>query len=300
LDYITAKAISENAQLITQVSAERIREEYTKLLQGDKAKKAMIEAYRCHLTDYTLPEFNKIMECEQNSKYHYTDVGIHTLDVLTKVNESIRNLGEDVQNADCIRWASLLHDMGKPIAKTINPKTGYDLFRNHAIESEKIAHNIVDRLKFSNMEKNKICNLVLLHDTVYKKDYDIRKFVATYGKEFLSNLLILEWADASCHHPDYVEEIQKEKTEFFDKASMNINEGKITTPQNLQIDGKDLLEIGYKGKEIGEFMNRALELCWGDPTLNDKERLIKIAQKSYDKINHKKNKEDKEEQEMER
>ena len=273
LDENTRKAITLNAKDITKVSAERIREEYTKILMSDNPKLGIQEAYNTGLTKYTIPEIDVIMECEQNNPYHYGSVGIHTLDV-------IQNLPKDMN----LRWAGLLHDMGKPIVKTINPKTGNDIFRDHQIESKKIADDILIRLKFSNKDREEIVNLVEQHDTVLSRDIKIRQFSATFGKDFINKLYQLQVADAKGHKAEYVDSLIAEKKKWIDKAIKSIDDRSAITISDLQINGNELIQLGLKGVEIGDFLRDALQACLGQPELNNSESLLNMANKRVAKL----------------
>ncbi len=106
------------AQYLKNISAERIRVELTKLLVSDHPDK-LLEAYVTGITSYILPEFDKMMEQPQNNPYHRYNVGVHSI-------EAVKNIRPDVT----MRWAALLHDVGKPATHTVD-ENGIDHFFDH-------------------------------------------------------------------------------------------------------------------------------------------------------------------------
>lgn len=277
IDENTRLAIKNNAEKIQNVSAERIREELTKILTSPyykQAKQSFIDAYELGITKQILPEFDRMMECEQNHPYHYANVGIHSLDMLhyTMPDNTDSNL----------RWAVLLHDCGKPDTKVTN--NGKDSFPDHNKKSRQIADNIMDRLKFSNKEKFEIGNLIENHDLILHKDSRIRLFSATYGKEFIEKLYKLAIADSIAHRQEYIQTLIDEKTPFFKKALDFIKDGTAIRLQDLKINGNDLKSVGLKGIEIGNYLKEAYTRCLGQPECNDYEKLLASAQKYKEKL----------------
>ena len=97
----TMKAIEKLAPTLEKISAERIRVEMEKLIVSNHPDK-LITAYKSGITKVIFPEFDKMMECSQNTPYHKYNVGEHTIKVM-----------ENVENTKEMRWAALLHDIGK-------------------------------------------------------------------------------------------------------------------------------------------------------------------------------------------
>ena len=271
LDDTVKSAIKRNADKIENVSAERIRDEFTKMLVSDNPKKGFVDAYETGLTAKIMPEFDALMKCEQNSPWHYDNVGIHTLDSVENIEPSVN-----------LRWAMLLHDMGKPAVKTQNSK-GTDTFVGHAPVSKNIADNIMSRLKFSNRDSNEISQLVEEHDTIHKRPSSTRFFAAKYGDDFLVKLGKVKEADAKAHVANHVDELLAMHSEFIDRARGFIADGTAIKPSELCINGNELQEYGIKGKAIGEFLKDAYRDCLGQPDLNTNELLRKRAERVAEK-----------------
>lgn len=131
----TAKGLSVLAPNLRMVSAERIQVELVKLLVSPHPDYLRL-AYEAGITKEFLPEFDRMMETPQNTPHHCYTVGEHTLHSLTEIP------GDRV-----LRLTMLLHDVGKPKARTTDAQ-GRDHFKLHGDIGEKMAVDILHRLKF--------------------------------------------------------------------------------------------------------------------------------------------------------
>ena len=182
-----------NAELIRDIAPERVKAELDSILVADKKYGIKSGQYRglklLHETgvlDRILPELALGDKMEQRADYHNHDVLEH----------SLRCVKYSPQN---IRWAALLHDVGKPYCKNTTGK-----FTMHEIEGERIAADICDRLRVSKREKAKICELTKLHMydlSCLAREGKIRKFIVEhYG--VIDDLLALKQADYSACKDD--------------------------------------------------------------------------------------------------
>ena len=276
LDKNTKDAITRNADKLSSVSMERVRDEFTKMLMTDHPRVGFKDAYETGITAKVFPEFDAIMECEQNTPYHFTNVGEHSL------------IGvEACPKDEILRWSMLLHDMGKPDSKS--SKNGRDTFYNHAEKSAEIADDVLTRFRFSTKDKNKAVSLVKYHGLVMSKSNKIRRFAAKHGETFLNDLYTIKKADAKASNPDYYDAIMREHTPFIEKAIGYIHDGTAIKPSDLNINGNELKEYGIEGKSIGAFMRSAYDECLTRPELNTNDFLRQRAQKLSDRMNIKKN-----------
>ena len=146
IDTDTESAIREMKDTINSVSAERIREEMTKLLCGQNAKEV--------LTNYSdvifeiIPELSPLYNYDQHTKYHSYDAWTHTLITLDKMPPT--EIG---------RWAALLHDIGKPDCFTLD-ENDQGHFYGHPTRSAEISKEILKRLKFANKAADSILLLI--------------------------------------------------------------------------------------------------------------------------------------------
>ncbi|HUO36153.1 MAG TPA: CCA tRNA nucleotidyltransferase [Candidatus Acidoferrum sp.] len=152
----TLRAIREVAPAITQVSAERVRDELTKMLTEGAARRAFELLDETGLLDAVLPEVAKMKGVEQPPQFHPEgDVWVHTLLML----EGLR-----AECSQTLAWGVLFHDVGKP--PTFTPPTGPHgriRFDDHVGVGTKMAEVICRRLRFSNEDAEQVAALVANH-----------------------------------------------------------------------------------------------------------------------------------------
>ena len=188
------------------MTVDDIRDELTQILTDENPKDAMLQAYTSGLTRVILPEFDIMMNCSQNTPYHYANVGFHTLDTV-----------KSVENTPVLRWAALLHDIGKPNVKVWVEEKQRERFLGHAEESVRISKAILERLKFPESDTNMILKLVKLHDFYTENEMALKGFADDYGAEFIDNLEKLAMADASAHSDMCRDELIRKKKAMFTK-----------------------------------------------------------------------------------
>lgn len=266
----TKKSIGKNCRLIENISAERIRDELTKILLSDNPFCFSL-LMDTNLIQYTLPEFEACFLTEQNNPYHIYDVAIHTL-------HSIANIEKD----KVLRWAMLFHDMGKPGAKTTDSK-GIDHFYNHPQLSIKLSKAAMLKLRFDKKSIDRILLLVKYHDMSIKTEpKSIRKAICKVGEDEFENLLKVIEADKKAQNPKLLEERSREFAEIW-KIYRNIKaKGQCTSLKTLAVNGDDLISLGIKpGREIKELLNSLLEKVIEEPELNKREILLNLLCKHH-------------------
>lgn len=261
----TREAIKNLASNLSKISAERIQVELVKTLISDHTD-MLRDAYELGVTKVILPEFDRMMETEQNNPHHMYSVGEHTLAVL-------RNVRSD----KVLRLAALFHDVAKPITKTTGAD-GIDHFKGHPEAGAKIAKEVMRRLKFDNESIGKVSRLVEAHDwTINAVSKHIRRYINRIGEEYFPEIFELNLAD-TLGQSDYKRE---EKLQFLEelKAAYNVvvAEGQCVSLKTLAVTGGDLIKAGMKpGPEIGEILNKMLMEVIDDPSKNNKEYLMTL------------------------
>ena len=147
----TRKALKVLAPNLKHVSAERIQVELVKLLMSPHPDYLRV-AYEAGITAEFLPEFDACMTTSQNTPHHCYTVGEHILHSLCHVRAD-----------KVLRITMLLHDIGKPVVRKTD-ENGRDHFKMHGIAGEKMAAQILRRLKFDNDTIRKVTRLVKWHD----------------------------------------------------------------------------------------------------------------------------------------
>ena len=282
IDEDTKNAIKELAPTLANISAERIRDEIEKMILTKNPDRLRL-VYELGISKIVLPEWDAMMECEQNSPHHYLSVGEHTIKALEYLVENYSDIDE--KDARILRIATLLHDVAKPVMKTTDEK-GVDHFLRHPEKSAIMAEEILRRLRYDNDTINKVKILVEHHDQRPRLTYPrVRKVVSQIGSDAMSNLFILKKADMSAQS-DYQADEKKALLEGFEKITNNILENKDPlTIKELDISGKDLIDSGFKeGPELGEVLQMILTEVLNDPSKNTREKLLEIAEKAKNKV----------------
>lgn len=258
----TLAGIIKNAPLIKEISFERIKEELFKLIMSPFPSDGIKIMFSSGLLQYILPELIKTQGIKQ-AGHHTKDVWNHSLDSLASCSSL----------DPVIRFAALLHDIGKPIAfRNINNKI---TFYGHEVVGGRIVKNIADRLRFSAKEKEKLWLLVRYHMFAYDSkmtDSAIRRFIRRIGKENINNMISLRIADRQGGGSKATSWRLRELQERIGKL--------MYTPlqvSDLKIDGHDIMkELNLKpGPKIGKILNTLFEEVMEDASLNNKDYLLK-------------------------
>jgi poly(A) polymerase len=106
------EAIRENAHWLESISAERIRDEFEKILLSENVAHGLRALVRLGLMPYVVPEFMETVNVEQESEFHHKDVFEHTLIVVESIDSEYPDIGEE--EFSVLRKAAFFHDIGKP------------------------------------------------------------------------------------------------------------------------------------------------------------------------------------------
>ncbi len=263
IEKTTKEAIKECAHLVKNLSVERIISEIDKIIMSDSPEHIKM-LFDLGILKYIMPEMCDCFYQEQNTRWHIYDVGTHTLNVIKNSPKKLY-----------LRYASLMHDWGKPHCHGIN-ESGEDTFRNHAKVSYELAQDFLKRYKFSNENSDKILRLVKFHDReiIPEKKY-IKRAINSVGEDIFSDLINLKRADCLSQNL----KLTKERLPYLDTLDALYNEIKENnegfTLKDLAVDGNDLVAFGYKGKDVGMILNFLLDFVIDNPTENKKEILTK-------------------------
>ncbi len=253
-------SILKNAKLINNISKERIRDEFLKIIKNENSSVGVDMLRKAGLLEYIIPELIVCVGVKQN-KYHSLDVYNHLLLSMDKADERIK-------------LAALLHDIGKP-----QTKQGGHFFGHEKVGAD-ISKEILERLKFPKKEIEIITKLIYLHLFHYEStwsDAAVRRFLRKVGDMKILNLLFLLRVADEKGNP--ISTYDFNNLENFKKRIDTINKKEgILSLKDLAINGEDLLGIGFiRDKKLGETLNSLLDVIIESPELNKKEYLLKIA-----------------------
>ncbi len=273
ISYDTMQAVSDNSSLIKNISFERIRDEFTKIIMSENPVAGIGLLQKLNLLKYIIPELEEGIGCEQKGAHIY-DVWehlLHALDHAVQKNWSLE-----------IRLSALFHDIGKPRTRrwdgTKDGGKGKYTFFGHEVIGERITKQIMERLKYSKKTSDLVLKLVRGHmffsDTETITLSAVRRVVQNVGKDHI-------WELMNVRECDRVGMKKKEAPYRLRKYHAMIEEvlhDPISVGQ-LAIDGEYLIkEIDIKpGPRMGYILNALLEEVLDDPSKNDKEHLSELV-----------------------
>ncbi len=263
-DRDTRDAIPEMARNLQMISAERIRIELVKLLVSPHPD-AMREVYETGMTAVFLPEFDRMMETEQNSKYHCYSVGEHTLHSLAGVPPE-----------PVLRLAMLFHDVAKPLCIQRDPD-GSEHYHGHAELGAEMTRQIMRRLKFDNDTTARVCALVAAHDDrpYPPTEKAVRRAVCRIGREQYPDLFAVKRADILAQSDYLKDEKLKYVDEYEEMYERVMASDACLSRRDLAVNGADLIDAGIEpGPELGRILDAMLDDVVDDPALNEKEILL--------------------------
>ena len=257
----TKKAIQERAELLKEISAERVRDELTKIIMADRAKEGVAMLLELTLLQHIMPELQEGYGVAQNKHHKYT-VWEHNLLSLEYAAKQKWNFA--------VRISALLHDVAKPRVKQ---GTGSDAtFYNHEIVGAKMAKQMLSRLKFPGKDIEKITKLIRCHMFYYNVDEvsesSVRRLVRKIGQENIDDLLKLRMADRI---GSGVPKAQPYKLRHWQYMIEKVSRDPLAVTM-LRVSGDDIMKVLgiVPGPRIGWFLHILFGEVLDDPKKNDK------------------------------
>ncbi|MFM8922322.1 MAG: CCA tRNA nucleotidyltransferase [Candidatus Nanopelagicaceae bacterium] len=254
-------AMRQMAERINIISAERIRDEFIKLLMSNHPRKGIAILVATGLADLVLPEIPKL-QLEIDEHHHHKDVYEHSLTVLEQAIALEQRLGG--KNL-VIRLAALLHDIGKPKTRALIPGGGVS-FHHHEIVGARLAKERLKKLRFSNEVIDEVELLISLHLRFHGygagewTDSAVRRYVRDAG-QLLTHLHVLTRADCTTRNQRKAERLAA----TYDDLEARIE--KLAAEEELaairpDLDGAEVMQLlNLKpSKEVGLALDFLLEL----------------------------------------
>lgn len=251
------------AYTLCSVAAERVRDELNKILLSPNVDTCLRLMCQAGVLEHVLPPLVSCRGVSQG-RYHCFDLFEHTLHAVKYVPPELH-----------LRWAALLHDVGKLSTRT-EDETGVH-FYGHAERSAELARDLLIQYRFSNRFIDQVTHLVAHHmfDLPSTKRA-VRRLISRVGREHVLDLIALRTADYAAQgrdldrDPAFVAFAQQVEEAFDDLLPLSV--------KDLAVDGHDVMRVlGIPpGPQVGAVLNNLLTLVLDDPSLNEREHLLTV------------------------
>lgn len=266
----TAKAIKKNSSSLRFISQERIRDELIKIIMSERAAEGIEILRKSGLLKYIIPELEEGYGVGQNKHHIYEcyEHSLRSLDFAAKKNFN-----------KYVRLAALFHDIGKPRTKR---GAGADAtFYGHEIVGAKMTEKILERLRFSQKDIEKIVKLVHYHLFYYNVgevgDSSIRRLVLKVGSENMEELLQVRMADRI---GSGVPKAEPYKLRHLKYVMEKVSRDPISVKM-LKVSGNEVMKILTipPGPKVGQILDILLGYVLIEPERNNKAFLEKEIKK---------------------
>jgi len=260
----TKSAIQKNAHLLRNISQERIRDELIKIIMSPNGAKGIELLEELGLLKFVIPELEEGLDIDQ-SKHHTLQVYQHNISSLNYA--CWQNFSLEV------RMAALLHDIAKPRVKKGQGEGA--IFYNHEIIGAKMSQQILQRLRFSKKQNDKITKLVKYHLFYYNVDEvgssSVRRLVRNVGPDNIEELLQVRKADRIGSGVPKAEPYKLRHLKYLvEKVAQDP-----IAPKMIKINGHEIMKIlGISaGPKVGQVLSYLLSQVLSEPKNNTKEFL---------------------------
>jgi tRNA nucleotidyltransferase (CCA-adding enzyme) len=266
LEPATAAALGSANERARRVAMERVREEWVKLMAAEAPSTAIELLRRAGLLALWMPELDACAGVAQN-RFHAYDVYEHSLRVC------------DAAPADKprVRWAALLHDIGKPGTRVI--RDGDATFYGHDELGARLADQVLTRFRFANDEREAVVHLVRQHMFDFRREWSdaaLRRWLRRVGVGAVADLFDLRIADALGNRPDAGYPVLLE--EMRRRIDGLIEARHTLSTRDLAVDGRDVMSVlGLApGPRVGAALEALLQRVLDHPEENRRERLLEL------------------------
>lgn len=258
----TLAAMIALAPLTDSLARERVYEELSGFLLKATAEDLLRFA---PILSQAIPELAPTVGFRQHSPHHAYDVFTHTAYVTAAVPADL-----------ALRWAALLHDIGKVPCFT-QDETGRGHFKGHAQAGARMADTVLQRLRAPAGVREEAVWLIEHHMSVLQPEETmLRRWLSRYGREKLERMFCLQEADMRGKGTSEHEHSSRYPRLRALLEQLDAREGRITL-KSLAVKGGDLMELGLKGRQIGDCLNDLLEQVLSGTLPNEKAALLQAV-----------------------
>jgi poly(A) polymerase len=258
----TFEAMIRLKDRIEIISQERIRDEFSKLLLSKNPRVGLEVLVETGLAELTMPEL-PALRLEVDEHHHHKDVYQHTLTVLEQAIDYEKEYG--LENDLVLRLAALMHDIGKPPTKKLEPGGGVS-FYHHDVVGAKLAKKRLTALRFDNDTIKAVSRLIELHLRFFGysdqqwSDSAVRRYVRDAGDQ-LERLHALTRADVTTRNKRKADRLAHAYDDLEQRIAI-LREQEELDAMRPDLDGEQIMEIlNLKpSKEVGLAYNYLLEI----------------------------------------
>ncbi len=270
LDPVTRESVEKNAALLNNISRERVKDEFVKLIMTDFPMRGFVLMKETGLMDYVVPELLRGVGVSQNQAHAY-DVWEHNLRTLQHAADKKWPLH--------VRLSAIFHDISKPETKRFSKEKNVITFYGHDVVGGRVTREIMERLKFSKDLTEKVSMFVRWHmffsDTEQITISAVRRLITSVGKENIWDLIDLRICDR-------IGTGRPKEEPYRLRMYQSMVEQALQDPISLKMlktDGKRIMDVTQEtpGPKVGYVLHALFDEVLENPEVNTEEYLDKRA-----------------------
>ena len=267
---VTRESIEKNAHLLNNISRERVRDEFVKLVMTDFPMRGLLLMEQVALLQYVVPELERGIDIEQNQAHKY-DVWEHNLRTLQHSADKKWPLH--------VRLSAIFHDVSKPETRRFSKEKSDYTFYGHDVVGGRVTRSIMERLKFPKEMIEKVSMFVRWHmffsDTEQITLSAVRRLITNVGKENIWDLIDLRICDR-------IGTGRPKEEPYRLRMYESMVEQALQDPISLKMlktDGKRIMDVTQEtpGPKVGYVLHALFDEVLEEPSKNNEEYLDKKA-----------------------
>ena len=265
----TIEAIKKQKELLKNIPEERITMEFSKLLLGENIKNTLTLMKDTGVLELIISEFKATYDFNQYNPHHNLDLFNHIINVVSRVPADLE-----------LRYSALLHDIAKPVVQTFDEE-GIAHYKTHEIVGADMARDILTRMKLPVKLIDTVVEIIKKHMVLYRDvtDKKFNKLLSEMGYGNLWRLIEHCIADNESKN----NEVVSTENDLHERLKRAVEKQMQVTVNDLAINGKDLIELGFTGKEIGQIKKDLLDKYLSEEIQNEKEEMLNYVKEKYKK-----------------